>query len=183
MLRLVSPPADPCVTLAEAKLHLRVDASDDDALITSLVVASTQEAEHTLGRALMTQAWQLVLDSFFDPGIGPFAQAVSPLCLSKPPVSAVTSVTYAQASDGTDATVDAGDYRLVTGEYASYLYPAYGKSWPAPRAIAGAVRVDFVTGVASAANVPELVKAWIKLRVGTLYECRQADKDPPKLNA
>jgi len=44
-LQLVTPPVDEPVTLAEAKLHLRVDFDEDDALILALISAARQAAE------------------------------------------------------------------------------------------------------------------------------------------
>lgn len=41
------------VDLNYVKLHLRVDHSDDDALIESLIGAATSQAEHVLGREIV----------------------------------------------------------------------------------------------------------------------------------
>ena len=53
----LTPPAAEPLTLAEAKLHLRVDAdiTDDDSLITALIVTARQQAEHRTGRSLVSQ--------------------------------------------------------------------------------------------------------------------------------
>lgn len=47
--------AKPAVTLEDAKLHLRVDHSADDALIEALCLAATQMAEHELQRGLISR--------------------------------------------------------------------------------------------------------------------------------
>ena len=66
-LQLVTPPAEEPVSLAEAKLHLRVDFPNEDALITALIAAARQAAETLTGRQLVTARWKLVLDSFPGP--------------------------------------------------------------------------------------------------------------------
>lgn len=48
-LQLLTPPTAEPVSLVEAKLHLRVDFNDDDALITSLITAARQAAETITG--------------------------------------------------------------------------------------------------------------------------------------
>ena len=47
--------AKSAVTLEDAKLHLRVDHSADDALIEALCLSATQMAEHELQRGLITR--------------------------------------------------------------------------------------------------------------------------------
>ena len=71
------------VTLAEAKLHLRVDVADDDALITALITAARQRAEFITHRTLITTTWELSQDAF---GCA--------LRLQYPRVIAVSALTY-----------------------------------------------------------------------------------------
>ena len=47
--------AKSCVTIDEAKLHLRVEHDEDDNLIRALCLAVTQMAEHELQRGLITR--------------------------------------------------------------------------------------------------------------------------------
>lgn len=58
---LTVPPTGEPLTLAEAKLHLRVDLNDDDALITALISAAREQVEFLTGQRLMTQTWDLDL--------------------------------------------------------------------------------------------------------------------------
>lgn len=60
---LTTGPASEPITLAQAKLHLRVDGAGDDALITALIVAAREQAEFLLGQRLVTQTWQLQLQA------------------------------------------------------------------------------------------------------------------------
>jgi len=167
-LKLLTPPALPCVSLAEAKAHCRVDTlgTEEDALLTSLVAAATQDAEHLMQRAIMPQQWLLTLDAF------------PPDCieLRRPPVTAVDAVRYAAADTGALTTLTAGaDYQVdLADEYTARVAPAYGKGWPAARVHLGAVQVQFTCGWASAAAVPAVVRQWILLRVGAFYENREA---------
>jgi len=49
------------ITLAQAKQHLRVDGSDEDGLISSLITAARLMVEARTDRALLTQSWILHL--------------------------------------------------------------------------------------------------------------------------
>ena len=58
---LIAGPGEEPVTLAEAKAFCRIDASDDDALVTALIAAARLHVEGLTGRALITQTWRLTL--------------------------------------------------------------------------------------------------------------------------
>ena len=68
-LQLVTAPTEEPVSLVEAKLHLRVDFSEDDLLITALIAAARQAAETLTGRQLVTARWKYILDSFPGPSL------------------------------------------------------------------------------------------------------------------
>ncbi|MBS0241934.1 MAG: phage head-tail connector protein [Proteobacteria bacterium] len=61
-LVMTSGPALEPVSLIEAKAHLRIDSSAEDALIQSLIVTSRLHIEAALGLALIAQSWSLLLD-------------------------------------------------------------------------------------------------------------------------
>jgi len=162
--RTIAPTAQP-VTLAEAKTHLKVDQADEDTLITMMIAAATQAAEHAIGRVLMAQTWKLTLDAF--------PEAFE---LTKVPVNSVTSVQYTDTT-GTLQTLASNLYTLDNADDTGYAYllPAYSTEWPDSREQANAVAVTYSAGYANAAAVPELVRFWILLQVGAMYANRQLE--------
>ena len=57
--RLLTPPAAEPVTLAQAKAFLRIDYTQEDALIELAITAARQAAEHYLRLVLVPQEWEL----------------------------------------------------------------------------------------------------------------------------
>ena len=160
---LVTEPAIEPVTLEEAKAHLRVDAdiTDDDILIASLITAARADCENTLKRSLMTQTWELVLDCF-----------ASEIALSMPPVQSVTSVTYVDVNGATQ-TLAPSSYVLDKDSEPARLVAAAGVSWPALGTGINRVRIRYVAGYATIQKVPEPIKLWLKMRIGTAYDTRR----------
>lgn len=161
-LKLITAPTAEPVSLAEAKLHLRVDHADDDTLISSLIVAARQSAEHITGRALMPQTWELALDAFD-----------SVICLPKPPFVSVTSVKYTD-SNGVLQTLDPAAYSVDSYSEPARLIPVYGGSWPSTRSQPNAVLIRYQAGYADAAAVPQEIKSWMLLKIGALYANRES---------
>lgn len=160
LIRIAAPASEP-LTLAEAKLHCRVDGTDEDALITALIIAAREQAEHETGRALVTQTWELVLDAFPEAFV-----------LRKSPVQSVTSLKYLDSATGAEQTLDPADYLLDKDSEPSYVVPAYGKAWPYSREVPNAVRVRYICGYGLAVAVPQAIKQWMLLAIGTMYENR-----------
>lgn len=81
-LAILTPPAVEPVSLAEAKLHLRVTADAEDALIARLITAARQQVEALCGLALITTAFRQTFE-------GP---APNPPDLARGPVQSVDHV-------------------------------------------------------------------------------------------
>ena len=177
-LQLVTPAAGEPVSLAEAKQHLRVDGGDDDLLIGSLITAARQAAETKTGRQLITARWKLVLDAFPGPSLMQSATGASfslpghAILLAKCPVQSAVSIEYLDMN-GTTQVMPASDYVLDAACEPARLTPAFGKTWPSTLPQMGAVSVTFDAGYGAASAVPEGLKSWIKLRVGSLYGHRE----------
>lgn len=162
-LKLITPPAIEPVTLAEAKAHLRC-GDDEDSLITALIQTAREECEHRTERSLITQTWERVLD-FFPP---------VEIELGRPPVQSIVSITYYDAA-GALQTMDSADYSLDVDLKPGWVSPAYGTVWPNTYDMPNAVRVRFLAGYGdTAADVPATSKAWMLLRIGTLYKHRES---------
>lgn len=162
-LTLITAPATEPVTRDEAKLASTAEGSaHDDHFDDVWVPAAREQAEHRLGRALITQTWELTLDEF--PSVA--------IILPRPPLQSVTSIKYLDP-DGQQQTLDALDYQVVTKSIRGYVQPAYGKQWPAIRRGPGSVQVTYVAGYGSAADVPSSIKQWILMAVATWYQQRE----------
>ena len=160
---LAAPSVEP-ITLAEAKLHCRVDGTDDDTLITALIVAARNKAESRTSRALITQQWRFDLDRF----------SVHTIDLPLPPLQSVQSITYLDA-DGVRQTLAASEHTVVADETPGSILPAYGKSWPGCRVAPGSVQISFTAGYGVAAAVPQAIKQWMLMYISQWYETRDAE--------
>lgn len=156
-LKLITPPATEPMTVSEAKTHLRVDFTDDDTYITSLVTAARKYCENFQNRSFITQTWELALDSFPE----------SPFQLPNPPLQSVTSIKYFD-TDNVEATFEATNYYVDT--YSDRVSLNYSVSWPniTLRPINGVV-IRFVTGYTT---IPAEVIHAIKILVAEWYENR-----------
>ena len=148
----------------------------NDPLLSALLTSARLEidgADGWLGRALITQTWDLKLDGF--PAAttrNPYAVIEVPL----PPLASVTSIAYIDANGATQ-TLTGADLTAVadtdTSSEPGQLRPVYGTSWPSTRLTPQAVTVRFVAGYGAAAAVPANVGLWLRERVATLYEHRE----------
>lgn len=164
------------VSLAEAKLHLRVDHNDEDVLIEGLIGAATEYFDGwtgVLGGCLVEQEWRQDFDAFAS-------------CLPLPlgPVIRIISVTVG------GNLVDGGSYEVRTNaggrarvEFsnvsasgaASVIYKAGYPTIPEVPAVPGDGGDDPGTPASPArSTVPEPLKVAIMLLVGHWYQSREA---------
>lgn len=138
-VRVKTPPTDLPVTLAEAKMRLRIDADDDlpdlEAIIRGAV--SMVDGPNGIGVGLVTQTWTRAYDAF-----------EAKMALPGWPVQSVSAVRYVD-QDGQVQTLDAAAYRVTTAFEPALVEPAYGTSWPSTRIQTAAVEIDYVVGTAA----------------------------------
>jgi uncharacterized phiE125 gp8 family phage protein len=165
-LLVVTPPATEPVGLAEAKDWCRVDTSDGDATIASMIMAARQhlgDADGYSGIVFISQTIEWTLDAF-PPTLTPFPRW---------PVSSVTSVTYPDENN-VDQIVASTVYAIDSSSKPARLALQSGQSWPAPYPKPGAVRIRFVAGFgATPEAVPEPLRVAIKALVAHWYEYRE----------
>jgi len=61
-LTLTTAPAQEPVSVESVNLMLGLSSADDNALVSSLVLAARQACERYTGRSLITQTWTMYLD-------------------------------------------------------------------------------------------------------------------------
>jgi len=170
--RLKTKPVKEPMTLQEAKDHLRVDLTDEDAYIDQLITAARLEAEDLMERALITQTWELFLDCFP-------VNSRTPILVSRPPLISVTTIKYIDAA-GAEQTWPAADYKVDNKRHPARIFPAFDKTWPTTRSEANAVTIEYQAGYGpNAQDVPENIRHAIKLILTERYENRGGDGSMP----
>lgn len=163
--RVTQPSVEP-VSLADAKLHLRVTQAAEDDLIQSLIVSARNIIEEELGLSLITTTWQQKRQQF------PFHP--NRILLDRAPVVAITSITYVDSANATQ-TLDSSRYISSLTHRPAWVMPAYADVWPDARGYNDDVTVTFTAGFGTTANdVPASIKQAMLLLIGTMYENRES---------
>lgn len=147
-----TPPVEP-VTLADAKIHLRVDFTDDDAYISSLISACRHRVEDFCFISIVPRTIILTTDIICD-------QAYYEL-----PYGPITSVTGITTLDNNSVlrTLNpaTNDYYIRGGRYKSFSI--VNNTW-------GNIAITYVAGYTS--SVPEDLILAIKNEIAFRYENR-----------
>lgn len=161
-LVMTTPPAAEPVTVADAKAHLRIDGSEEDILLASLLLTSRLHIETALSVALITQSWTLRLDRW------PRRREIE---LPLTPLQAVDEVRVKDASE-TASVVPAESYlvdlasrppRLIWNNFAP----------PDPQVAANGIEIDLTVGFGpDGDSVPAPLKYAILLLASHWYEHR-----------
>lgn len=157
------------VTLAEAKLHLRIepDFTGHDATLTTFALAATQWVENETRQQLVSRDFLLTLDSFPACGV---------IKLPRVPLASVASVQYRDAA-GALQTLATSAYTVDDVTRPGRIVLALGSSWPTTSAMANAVEVRFTTGYGTAVDVPQILKQCVLLMLGSMFENREGAID------
>ena len=167
-----APDAEP-LSVNDVKAHCRIEGTDDDALIGLLIPAVRQYCEHLTARSLCTQKWALVMDGFYLP-------ETQVIYIEKGPVQSIDSITYTDMG-GNLQTMLAADYAVDLSGMRARLTPRFGKIWPITLPQIASATINFTAGYGTPAAVPEGLKSWMKLRIGSLYENREDVLTGPRI--
>jgi len=181
-LAVTVQPAEEPVTLAEAKVHCKVDHAAEDGLLARLIKAARELSEAETGQRWVTQTVTYAAADFpracrhavvggrVVPGV---------MCLPVEPVQSISAVRYWSDAGVLTSLVVNTDWLAWVGHSPPLLYPAPGKFWPHTQlGRLAAVEVDAVVGYGAAAAVPAKAQQAILLAVGDWYEHRGDGFDP-----
>jgi len=169
-LKLITAPSIEPVTTTILKAYMRIDGTDMDTLLTSLLAAARSYAENFQNRAYLTQTWELTLDDF------PSRDIIE---LARPPLASVTTVKYTSVA-GVEATWAAANYIVDTDSTPGRICLADGISWPSDelQPING-VKIRYTAGATAASAVSENVKLAIMAHVAYFFDNPTGDSVPP----
>ena len=171
LTRATQPAVEP-VTLAEAKSHLRVDTSDDDAYIIGLIRAAREWVEQYLDRTLVHTQWVMRFDRFPP-------DSTADIELPRPPVATggtATAVTVAYTLEaGTTAAFSTNLFRVDRDATPGAVKTNYGETWPPHREDDNSVSVTWWAGYGSSgADVPVAIRHAMLMLCSHWYETRGA---------
>lgn len=164
-LEIVDAPSTTPITLAEVKEQLRVEGTDDDAILTRLidVAVAYTDVRGALGQAMITQKWAQWVDSTPPQSIN----------LILGPVQGVTAVKYYD-TDGALQTDDVNNYEVFGTEFATKIGPKSGFSWPVTQDRQDAIKIEYEIGYGDATtDVPQTIRHALLLMVGHWYDNRE----------
>lgn len=185
--RIGDPVAEP-VTLAEVKEALRIDGTDEDAYLSTLISAAREYVENHTHLALTYSRWKFTLDGWPDGGepielpkrplvvIAPPGNDADPLEKRSPLVSYINGTTV----ETTNELVYGNDFLAKNSNpptvdlYDRVFWPSILTWNPYP------ISVEFVAGYSlDGARVPPALKQAIKQLVGHWYLEREVGDIPP----
>jgi len=160
---IVTEPAIEPITLDEAKLHCRIDAGDENSIVTALIKIARQYVERITNRALITQTWELRLDDW-----------PSEIWLTRPPVQSITSIKYLD-TDGVEQTWSDALYQTDLYAEPARISPIYGESYPDLETGAyNRVIVRFVNGYGDAASqIPTPIIQSMEIMISHWFQNRE----------
>lgn len=169
---LVSGPAGEPITTAQAKAHLRVTNSAEDAYIDWMISAARQRIEKYTDRIYRTQTWRTFLDRW---------PADDRLRLPKGPLLTVVSVKHKDTAGSETLWTAAGNYIVDTNPVPGEVVLAYQAAWPqATLYPASPITVEYTAGYgANAADVDEEYLAPLYWLVGHMNTVRDLGDDRP----
>ncbi len=183
--------SQPVVSATEVKSFLRIDGTEDDTLLATLVTVATRRLEEFISRKFITQTWDIYFDAFpredreafrgessWWDGTkeGAMTELVGDAQFIDLPFGPLQSITYLKTydNDGTAYTMTASQYYADTKSPFGRLGLTLGNIWPTTvLRPANGVEIRGVFGMsATAAALPAEVRQATMLMVSKMYENR-----------
>ncbi len=158
--RFVDPSEEP-LTLSDAKVFLRVDGAEEDGLITRMIVAARESAEHHLQRSLVTQSWRMWFDEYMP----------SVVLLPMGPVQSLSQIVRYDRT-GASHMVDAASYFLNAGREALISDAAL---------VSHQIKIEYQAGYGAANAVPGALAEGLLHHIALMYASR-AEADIPDVS-
>lgn len=145
-------------------LHLRIDATSEDALVAIYIKAARQQCENIVRRSLVPTSYCMYMDQFYDR-----------FTLPRPPISSTAAdvvITYINDTGGT-STCSSTRYDVDFNSEPGEIFLASSAAWPTDiMDRENAVKVAYKAGYTTA-TLPESIRVWLMQRVGVLYKYRE----------
>lgn len=166
-LKLITAPATTPVSLTEVKSYINETTTDFDTLLTSMIDIATGHLDGPkgmLGRAIITQTWELHLDDFSDA-----------IRIPMGPVASVTSVKYYDTAEVLQ-TVSSANYAVDLVSTDAWIVPISTFDWPDVAEGINNVQIRFVAGEATA---PAAIKGAMLMLIAQWFWTREGSSDKP----
>jgi len=180
LIQTVAPTVEP-VDLAEIKLFLRLSTvvTTEDDLLTAYQKVARKQAENYTHRQINKATWELSLDAF----------PSSAILLPRGPLTTVNqsvAISYTDSSYTTQSLSSGSTFFSVDiSNTIPRIYPSFNSSnensWSDIEIanIPNVIKITYTSGYSSVVSsattrVPDEIKQYIKLRVGTMYKYRES---------
>lgn len=176
------------VSLATAKSFARIEFTDDDALVSSMITAVREWIElAVLKRAIMIQGKTYYSMGFPWPGgyynyqiraMGPnpywlpMSQGI--ISLPDPALQQIIDIEYIDPSSGSWLTIPSTSYVFTPNSTPGRVAPQFGQVWPLARPIIDSVAINYSCGYgANTTDVPQSICNAILAGVAAAYSQRE----------
>lgn len=166
---LTAPPLAEPVSLAEAKAHLRITHSEEDALLGALIASARRVAEARTGLCFVAQGWTLFRDAWPEDGVIEIPLA---------PLMAVDELAV-YGEDDEKAMIEASHYVVDPVSRPARLMLRGSRQWPRPGRRLNGIGIRLQAGFgADAQSVPQPLRQAVLLIVAHFYAHRGEEQMP-----
>ena len=150
------------IILDDVKVHLRIDDTDSDAIITEYIAAAVVYIEERTGRRILSASETDYFDSW-----------TSFLQLSRHPLISLDSITYYDA-DNAQQTLSSSLYMIDQESVPARIHIAYNQTLPSMTAQLNGIAVNYTAGSgATWISAPVTLRQALYLLVGDWFTMRE----------